>query len=175
MSADLSFLAVCIAEFRKTRSIADRCIEQLSDTELHTRINPFQNSVAVIMQHLAGNMLSRWSDFLTTDGEKPGREREQEFEEHRRSRAALLERWQKGWTALLTALEALTEADLRREVRIRKEPHSVAQAIIRQLAHYNVHLGQIQVIGKHLRGAEWEYISIPPGGSAEFNARMGMG
>ncbi len=175
MSADSSLLAACIAEFRKTRSIAERCIEQLNDEELHARINPRQNSVAVIMQHVAGNMLSRWTDFLTSDGEKPGRDREQEFEERGRSRAALLELWQRGWEALFTALEALTDADLRRQVYIRKEPHSVAQAIIRQMAHYNLHLGQIQVIGKHLRGAAWEYISIPPGGSAEFNARMGMG
>lgn len=162
----------CIDEFRKTKSTADAAIAQLNDVELHIRINPSQNSVAVIMQHVAGNMLSRWTDFLTSDGEKPGRDREREFAEIQMPRVALLDRWECGWQALFSALESITDADLNRTVHIRGEPHSVFQAINRQTAHYNLHLGQILLIAKHLRGESWKYLTIPPGGSVAFNQNM---
>ena len=174
VSQDSPILATCIREFRKTKQMADKCFAQLGDDELHVRINPQQNSIAVIIQHMAGNMLSRWTDFLTSDGEKPDRDRESEFEERRQSRAQLMERWERGWAAVFIALEGLSDADLFRTVHIRNEPHTVFDAVNRQTAHYNLHLGQIQLIAKHLRGDTWKYLSIPPGGSKEFNARMGV-
>lgn len=162
----------CVNEFRKTKAAGDAAIAQLSDDELHVRINALQNSVAVIMQHMAGNMISRWTDFLTADGEKPDRDREREFVENQMPRAALLAYWERGWQALFYALEQLTDSDLVRTVHIRGEPHSVFQAINRQTAHYNLHLGQIMLIAKHLRGQGWKYLTIPPGGSAAFNKSM---
>lgn len=174
MPSPPSILAACIDEFRKTQRGVEACLAQLDDDELHVRINPLQNSVAVILQHVAGNLRSRWTDFLRSDGEKPDRDRETEFEETRLSRAELMRRWQAGWQALFEALSPLTDADLSRIVLIRREPHTVFQAILRQTAHYNLHLGQIQLIGKHLRGPAWKYLSIPPGQSASFNQRMGL-
>lgn len=174
MSADSPVIATCIEEFRATKAQCEKCFAQLNDGELHVRINPHQNSVAVIIQHLAGNLLSRWTDFLTADGEKPDRQRESEFDERRRPRAQLMSLWERGWAALFAALAGLSDADLQRIVTIRTEPYTVFGAISRQIAHYNLHLGQIQVIGKHLRGDAWNYLSIPPGGTAEFNRRKGM-
>lgn len=174
MSAPSPILHACIDEFRKTKQAAEQCFEQLRDEELHIRVNPLQNSIAVIIQHMAGNMCSRWTDVLSSDGEKPDRDREGEFAERGLSRAHLLELWDRGWSTLFAALGPLTDADLARVVHIRKAPHTLFQAINRQTAHYNLHLGQIQLIGKHLRGAEWRYLSIPPGGSAAFNRQMGM-
>lgn len=167
-------LPAFIDEFQKTKLVAEQCIEQLSDEELHVRINPLQNCVAVIMQHMAGNMLSRWTDFLASDGEKPERDREGEFADRHLSRVELLELWNRGWSAVFDALQPLSDADLVRIVQIRREPHTVLRALVRQTAHYNLHLGQIQVIGKHLKGDAWKYVSIPPGGTAAFNARMGL-
>lgn len=167
-------LATCIAEFSKTKRIAEHCFEQLADADFHVRINPRQNSIAVIIQHLAGNMQSRWADFLTTDGEKPWRDRESEFVERALSRPELIALWDRGWRAAFDAIMSLSDTDLPRVVHIRNEPHTVFQAILRQTAHYNLHLGQIQVIAKHLRGAEWRYASIPPGGSATFNTSRGL-
>jgi hypothetical protein len=167
-------LGTCIAEFRNTKQMAEKCFAQLGDDQLHKRINPHQNSIAVIVQHVSGNMLSRWTNFLTSDGEKPDRNRESEFDERKLPRAQLMERWERGWSALFDALEGLTDADLWRIVHIRNEPHTVFHAINRQTAHYNLHLGQIQLIAKHLRGEAWNYLSIPPGGTKEFNARMGV-
>lgn len=164
----------CIAEFRKTKQSAEKVFAQLRDDDFHVRINPHQNSIAVIIQHLAGNMLSRWTDFLTSDGEKPSRDREDEFVEHKRSRTELMELWDRSWAALFNALESLSDADLFRVVTIRTEPHTVFHAINRQTAHYNLHLGQILLIGKHLRGSDWKYLSIPPGGTAAFNREKGM-
>lgn len=174
MSQSSPILATCIAEFRNTKKVAEKCFAQLADDDFHVRINPHQNSIAVIMQHVAGNMLSRWTDFLASDGEKPDRDRESEFDERKLPRERLMERWERGWEALFGTLESLTDADLWRVVHIRKEPHTVFHAINRQTAHYNLHLGQIQLIAKHLRGDAWKYLSIPPGGTAEFNARMGI-
>ena len=167
-------LTTCIDEFRKTKQMAESCLAQLADDQLHVRINPQQNSIAVIMQHLAGNMLSRWTDFLTSDGEKPDRDRESEFAERMLPRAQLMARWERGWAAVFNTLESLSDADLWRIVHIRNEPHTVFRAINRQTAHYNLHLGQIQLIAKHIRGDAWKYLSIPPGGSRDFNAKMGI-
>jgi len=174
MPSESPILAACIDEFRKTKRAIEACVEQLSDDELHLRINAHQNSIAVILQHVAGNLRSRWTDFLTADGEKPDRDRESEFVERRLGRSELLVTWENGWQCLFDALAALTDGDLARTITIRREPMSVFSAINRQTAHYNLHLGQIQVIGKHLRGEKWRYLSIPPGQSRAYNEKMGM-
>lgn len=162
------------AEFAKTKSACEWAMGQVDDSGLHTRINPSQNSIAVIVQHLHGNMLSRWTDFLSSDGEKPTRDREAEFVDRQFSRDQLMALWEQGWGSVFSALGPLTDADLGRTVTIRKDPHTVALAIARQLAHYGWHAGQIALIGKHLVGHRWKYLTIPPGGSAAFNKKMGV-
>jgi len=159
-------------EFQKIKTLGDKAIAQLSDAELHVKIDPESNSVAIIVRHLAGNMRSRWTDFLTTDGEKPDRFRDREFEDPTASREALLAEWEDGWARLFAALAPLTDADLQRTVVIRTEPHSVYQALSRQVAHYAGHVYQILFLGKHLKGGGWKTLSVPKGQSEEFNRRM---
>lgn len=165
-------LDVARDELLKIKKLADKAISQLSDDELHTAIDPESNSVAVIMRHMAGNMRSRWTDFLTSDGEKPDRQRDQEFEDPGQTREALLAEWEDGWRRVFDALEPLTDTDLERTVVIRSEPHTVYKAISRQVAHYAGHAYQILFLGKHLKGADWKTLSIPRGQSEEFNRRM---
>ncbi len=172
MSSDAPILAAVIDEFQKTRKLADKSIEQLTDEQLHTTIDAEANSVAILMRHMAGNMRSRWVEFLTSDGEKPDRLRDREFEDPGQSRAELLAEWDHGWQCLFDALTPLTDADLQRTVVIRGEPHSVFKAINRQMAHYAGHAYQILLLAKHLRGASWKTLSIPRGQSEEFNRRM---
>jgi len=172
MSTDAAILPVVLDEFQKIKKLADKAIEQLSDEQLHAAIDPDANSVAVLMRHMAGNMRSRWVDFLTTDGEKPDRLRDREFEDPQQSRADLLAEWEHGWQCLFTALTPLGDADLRRTVMIRGEAHSVYKAISRQVAHYAGHAYQILLLAKHLQGANWKTLSIPRGQSDEFNRRM---
>jgi hypothetical protein len=173
MSTDTSpVLSVVIDEFQKTKKLADKAIAQLSDQQLHAAIDPDANSVAVLMRHMAGNMRSRWVDFLTSDGEKPDRMRDREFEDPGQSRDELLAEWEHGWQCVFDALTPLTDADLQRTVVIRGEPHSVYKAISRQVAHYAGHAYQILLLAKHMRGAEWKTLSIPRGQSEEFNRRM---
>lgn len=174
MPTNAPILASCIDEFQKTKKTAEAAMSQLTDDQLHIRINPHQNNIAVIIQHLAGNMFSRWNDFLTTDGEKPNRDRESEFVDQNLSLPDLMTLWNRGWSALFDALNPLTDADLQRIVTIRNEPHTIFNAINRQTAHYNLHLGQILLIAKHLAGNKWNYLTIPPGGSKEFNAQKGI-
>jgi uncharacterized damage-inducible protein DinB len=158
-------------ELQKTKRLAETSIEQLSDEQLHIALDAEGNSVAVIMRHMAGNMRSRWTDFLTTDGEKPDRHRDQEFEDRRPARDALLAEWHEGWRRLFDALAPLTDADLGRTVVIRAEPHSVYKAISRQVAHYAGHAYQIVFLAKHLKGSDWKTLSVPRGQSEEFNRR----
>jgi len=165
-------MTVVLDEFQKTKKLADKAIEQLSDEDLHVSIDAESNSVAVIMRHMAGNMRSRWVDFLVADSEKATRMRDTEFEEPAGSRAAILADWESGWKAVFDALTPLTDADLQRTVVIRGEPHSVYKAISRQVAHYAGHAYQIVFLGKHLKGADWKTLSIPRGQSEEFNRRM---
>lgn len=172
MSTDSPILSVAIDELQKTKKLADKSIEQLSDEQLHATIDPESNSVAVIMRHMAGNMRSRWTDFLTSDGEKPDRLRDREFEDPRQTRAELLAEWEDGWQCVFNALTPLTDADLQRTVFIRSEPHSVYKAISRQVAHYAGHAYQILFLAKHLLGPNWRTLSIPRGQSEEFNRRM---
>src|ERR1700692_3355158 len=145
-----SYIADALAVLRYYKKLAERAMEQVSDAQLFAVLDGEMNSIAVIVKHLTGNMRSRWTDFLTTDGEKPDRNRDAEFEAPPATRAELLEMWERGWKLLFAALEPLTEADLTRTVTIRSEPHSVMQAINRQVAHYAHHVGQILFLAKHL-------------------------
>jgi hypothetical protein len=165
-------LDVARDELQKIKQLADKAIAQLSDDELYRRLDPESNSVAILMRHMAGNMRSRWTGFLTSDGEKPDRHRDQEFEEPTRSRLELLAEWEDGWRRVFDALEPLTDEDLGRTIYIRAEPHSVYKAISRQVAHYAGHAYQILLLGKHMKGAAWQTLSVPRGQSEEFNRRM---
>jgi uncharacterized damage-inducible protein DinB len=167
-----SILDIAREELDKIKKLTEKALVQLSDEQLNQQIDPESNSVAVIVRHMAGNMRSRWTDFLTTDGEKPDRMRDQEFEETRPSRAALMAEWEDGWRRVFEALGPLTDADLGRVVMIRSEPHTVYKAISRQVAHYAGHAYQILFLAKHLKGAAWQTMSIPRGQSEEFNRRM---
>ena len=162
-----------VAQLRRTKRMAERAFEQLEDEQFFFKLNPRQNSIHVIVKHLAGNMRSRWTDFLTTDGEKPDRDRESEFIEDMVPREQILRTWQAGWATVFAALQPLTDEDLSRTVRIRGDPLSAADALVRQVEHYGYHVGQIVLIAKHLRGEKWKYLTIPPGGSAAFNRAKG--
>jgi hypothetical protein len=159
-------------EFQKIKKLGEKAIAQLSDDQLHATLDPESNSVAILMRHMAGNMRSRWTDFLTSDGEKPDRRRDGEFEDRRLPREELLAEWEDGWSRLFAALAPLTDADLQRTVVIRSEPHTVYQAISRQVAHYAGHVYQILFLGKHLKGAGWTSLSVPRGQSEAFNRKM---
>jgi hypothetical protein len=177
MSLHALTLAAAIDEFRKTKTYAEKAFAQLRDEDFFLRLNDQQSSIAAYVRHLVGNMRSRWTDFLTTDGEKPDRDRESEFAETPVPRTDLLASWEAGWRTLFTALESLQPGDLERTVLIRKEPHSVIQAIIRQIAHYTWHVGQIVLLAKHIkttRNEPWNYMTIPPGGSQAFNRAKGL-
>jgi len=170
-----SYLEDALGVFRNYKRLAEGAMKQVSDEQLYTVLDPEMNSIAVIVKHMAGNMCSRWTDFLTSDGEKPWRDRDCEFELPPEGRAALMELWERGWATMFAAIEPLTEADLIRKVTIRGEAHSVMQAINRQLAHYPYHCGQIVFLAKHLRSADWKSLSVPRGHSQEFNRRVAVG
>lgn len=155
--------------FKIYKSLAERAVQQIDEDGLHWKPEPESNSIAVIMQHLSGNMRSRWTDFLTTDGEKEWRNRDSEFEEASASAAEVREKWEIGWNCLFRALEALTDEDLGKIVSIRKEPHSVLEAIHRQIAHYAYHVGQIVYLAKAIQSNKWQTLSIAKGKSQEFN------
>ena len=173
-----SYVQDSIGLFRYYKKLADRAIAQCPDEALFITLDAESNSIAIIVKHMAGNMRSRWLDFLTTDGEKPDRNRDTEFEDPPQTRAQLSEMWERGWKYLFDALEPLTETDLTRTVTIRTEPHSVMQAINRQVAHYAHHVGQILFLAKHLtftKTGKWESLSVPRGKSAEINAKVAAG
>jgi hypothetical protein len=170
-----SHLEDSIGVFRYYKKLAERAMEQVSDDQLFATVDEEANSIAVIVKHMAGNMRSRWTDFLTTDGEKPGRDRDAEFSDPPTTREALLQLWEEGWQCLLGTLESLSDADLGRTITIRGEAHSVMQAINRQLAHYPYHCGQIVFLAKHLCAGHWRILSVPLGKSAEFNRRVRAG
>jgi hypothetical protein len=150
-------------------------MEQVSDDQLFAVLDPEMNSIAVIVKHMAGNMLSRWGDFLTTDGEKPSRNRDAEFQDPPATRAALIEYWNRGWDCVFEALDPLSDADLGRQIAIRGEPHSVMQAVNRQIAHYAYHVGQVVFVAKHFRSTEWRSLSIPRGDSRAFAEKVAKG
>ncbi|MGE5279048.1 MAG: DUF1572 family protein [Acidobacteriota bacterium] len=157
-------------EFRSLKRLAEKSLAQVSDDDFFAALDPGSNSAAVLVKHLAGNLRSRWTDFLTSDGEKPDRRRDSEFEiGPDDTRASLAARWEDGWRALFAALEALAPEDLSREILIRGERLSVVRAINRQLTHYADHVGQIVLLSKHWAGERWQTLSIPRGKSEEFN------
>jgi hypothetical protein len=165
-----AYLQDVLQRFRHLKSMADSAIEQTDHEAFTAAPDPGANSIALIVKHVAGNMRSRWRDFLTSDGEKPDRHRDTEFEiDPEDTRAAVLARWEAGWDELFQAVEPLTARDLGRTVHIRREPHLVIEAINRQLGHYAYHVGQIVFLAKHLRGKEWQWLSIPPGKSQQYN------
>ena len=168
------FLEFSIKRFKEYKAMGDKTLEQLNDDELHEAPNESSNSIAVIIQHLHGNMLSRWTNFLTEDGEKPWRLRDAEFEEQQWSKEDILQKWSEGWQAILSSLESLQPADLLKEITIRSQPLLVIDAIIRQQMHYSAHVGQIVYIGKWLKGKDWKTLSIPKGDSKKFNRQMGL-
>ena len=169
---DSPILSVAIDELQKIKKLADKSIEQLSDEQLHVTIDPDANSVAVLMRHMAGNMRSRWVNFLTSDGEKADRMRDREFEDPGQHRADLIAEWEHGWQCVFDALTPLRDADLQRTVMIRGEAHTVYKAISRQVAHYAGHAYQILLLAKHMQGPNWKTLSIPRGQSEEFNRRL---
>ena len=156
-----SYLTDALGVLRQYKSMAERAIAQVSDEELTKTLDPESNSIATIVKHVAGNMRSRWTDFLTTDGEKPDRDRDSEFEQPPATRAELLAIWEAGWERVFAAIEPLTDADLARTITIRGEAHSVLQAINRALAHYAAHTGQIILLAKHYKSGEWRTLSMP--------------
>ena len=170
-----SYLEDSLGLFRYYKKQAERAIEQVSDEQLVLTLDEEMNSIALIVKHMAGNMRSRWTDFLTTDGEKPDRDRDREFEGPPESREALMALWEAGWQCVFEALEPLTDADLGRRVMIRGEAHSVMQAVNRQVAHYSYHCGQIVLLAKHFRGGAWETLTVGRGRSGEFNRRVAAG
>ncbi len=166
------FLKSAIATFRSDKKLAERAIGQLSREQLHQALDENTNSVAAIMKHMAGNMLSRWTDFLTTDGEKPWRHRDNEFVDDIASRDELMALWERGWECLFKTLDALTPDDLAKTVHIRGHPHTVIEAIHRQLSHYGYHVGQIVQMARVLAMDNWKTITVPRGGSEEYNRRV---
>jgi uncharacterized damage-inducible protein DinB len=167
-----NYKADAIRAFRNYKKLADRAIEQVSSEEFFAVIDSESNSIAVIVKHIAGNLHSRWRDFLTTDGEKPDRDRDTEFEMIDDTRESLREFWETGWQTLFNAIEPLTEEDFLKEITIRGEPHTVVEAINRQFTHYSYHVGQVVFLAKHLRSSEWKSLSVPRNRSAEFNQHL---
>jgi hypothetical protein len=167
-----SVLEVITQEFARLKQMAERAVAQLSDEQLQARLDDDANSIAVIMKHMAGNLRSRFTDFLSSDGEKPWRGRDGEFVEEPLSRSELLSRWESGWAVLFDALAGLSDADLQRVVSVRGQTMSALAAINRQTSHHAYHVGQILLLARHFKGPGWQYITIPRGQSEQFNSRM---
>jgi hypothetical protein len=172
MSIETIFLESAIKRFEEYKTLGDKTFDQLNDEEMHFQPDEESNSIAVIVQHLHGNMLSRWTNFLTEDGEKEWRKRDDEFELHQFTKQQLLEKWDEGWKVLLNALESLAPDDLSKTITIRSQTLNVVDAINRQLAHYASHVGQIIYLGKWIKKSEWKSLSIPKNKTQEFNQQM---
>ncbi len=172
MTVDRNHVGWIASSFRSQKALADRAAAQLSDDHFFAVLGEDGNAVATVVKHVAGNLHSRFTDFLTSDGEKEWRQRDSEFDVAADTRAGLLERWESGWEVLFGELHGLVDADLDRNVVIRGEPHSVLQALLRQLSHYSYHIGQIVLLARTHRGSGWESLSIPKGESDAFNRRM---
>ena len=164
------YLDDSVRQLRKLKAQADKALGQIQAEHFFVTLDPDANSIAVIMKHMAGNMRSRWTDFLTSDGEKPDRHRDTEFElGEADTREQILAVWEDGWGRVLGAVTSLSPADLERTVRVRGEAHSVIEAINRQVSHYAAHVGQIVLLAKHFAGAQWQSLSIPKGKSRDFD------
>ncbi len=175
----LQFSTSCLEDtlslFRQYQRLSEKAMEQVTDEQLLRALDPESNSISLIVKHLAGNLRSRWTDFLTTDGEKPDRDRDGEFLDPPATREALLQVWNQGWDCLYFACGQLTEADLSRTIYIRGEAHSVMQAIHRAMGHCAYHCGQIVMLAKHFQGEHWKSISVPRGKSKEFAQQVARG
>jgi hypothetical protein len=169
MDIAAAFLSAIINAFEANKRLADRAVAQVPDDKLHVALDANTNSIAVIMRHVAGNLTSRWTDFLTTDGEKPWRDRDDEFVDAPRCREGILEAWERGWDCLLGALKVLDRDDLGKTVTIRGEPHPVPLALERSLGHTCYHIGQIVQVARIHAGEAWDTLTIPRGGSRGFN------
>ena len=167
-----NYLQSAIQQFEYYKSLGDKTFLQIAPENLFWQYNDDSNSIAVIINHLYGNMLSRWTDFLTSDGEKEWRNRDKEFLNEVTTKEELLQRWEAGWECLFDALHSITEADLDKEILLRNQKHTIAEAINRQLAHYPYHIGQIVFLGKMLSNNNWKSLSIPKGQSDAFNSKM---
>jgi hypothetical protein len=167
---EIAYLKSAKRQFQYYKKLGDDAMAQLEDTQLSWQLNPETNSIAIIVKHLWGNMLSRWTDFLTTDGEKEWRKRDEEFESDTNSRSEILNRWEEGWKCLFDALDSITDEDLNRIIYIRNEGHTILEAINRQIAHYSYHVGQIVHIAKECKAEGWKSLSIPRNKSKEYNA-----
>jgi len=173
-----SYVKDSIDVFRYYKKLGERAMAQCPDDALFASLDAESNSIAIVVKHMAGNMRSRWMDFLTTDGEKPDRNRDTEFEDAPKTRAELMDLWERGWKYVFDALDPLKDEDLVRTITIRTEPHSVMQAINRQIAHYSYHVGQIVYVAKHLStkaSGNWQSLSVPRGQSGQFAADVAAG
>jgi hypothetical protein len=167
-----SYLHDSLSLFRYYKHLTERAMEQVTDEQLFTVLDGESNCIAIIVKHMVGNMRSRWTDFLVSDGEKPDRKRDTEFEDPPATRDALMKMWEHGWDYVFKALEPLSDADMERTVEIRGEPHSVMQAINRQIAHYAYHCGQIVFLAKHLQASQWKSLTVPRAKSEDFTQRV---
>ncbi len=172
MSLAKTFLDSYLKRSSYYKELGDKTFEQLTDADFYAQVNAESNSIAIIIQHLAGNMLSRFTNFLTEDGEKEWRNRDTEFEEQHLTKEQLLNKWNEGWNCFLLTVMSLTEDDLQKTITIRSESLSVIDALNRQLAHYPYHVGQIVYIGRMRKADQWKSLSIPKGKSDEFNSQM---
>jgi hypothetical protein len=170
-----SYIEDALAVFRQYKLLGERAMQQVTDQQLFASLDDESNSIAIIVKHLTGNMRSRWTDFLTTDGEKATRNRDGEFVDPPATREVLMREWEDGWACAFDAIEPLTDADMGRVVTIRGEAHSVMQAINRQLSHYPMHVGQIVLLAKHFAGESWQTLSVARNKSAEFNRKVAEG
>lgn len=167
-----NYLADAVFSFKNYKRMAERALNQLSDDEFFYQLDAESNSAALIIKHIAGNLRSRWTDFLTSDGEKPDRNRDEEFELFDQDRAALMQHWEDCWQTLFDSLATISPDNFDATVMIRGEPHAISEAVNRQLTHYAYHVGQIIFIAKHLRSEQWQTLSIPKGRSAKFNQML---
>lgn len=172
MDFNENYIKSVVFEFNRYKTLGDKTFKQLSENEIHWKNSNTDNSIAIIVKHLVGNMLSRWTNFLTEDGEKPWRNRETEFEVPYTTKTEMIQAWEKGWECLFTALNTINAANFGTKIRIRNQEHSIVEAVNRQLAHYSSHLGQIVFLGKMIKGTDWISLSIPKGESTLFNKKM---
>jgi len=175
MAFTTSYIEDSVDLFRYYKKLAERAMDQVTEEQLYATLDGEMNSIAVVVKHMAGNMRSRWTDFLTTDGEKPDRDRDGEFVNPPATREALLQVWEDGWRLVFQALERLSDSDLGRTVTIRGEAHSVMQAVNRQMAHYANHVGQIVLLAKHFARERWQSLTVPRNRSTEFNRKVAAG
>ncbi len=168
---DSNYLESVIKQFNYLKSLGDKTFAQLNDKDIHWKHNEYSNNIAIVTKHIVGNMLSRWTNFLTEDGEKDWRHRDSEFEDSYTTKAAMISAWEKGWKCLFDAITPLKDEDLKRIIYIRNEGHTVTEAINRQLSHYSYHIGQIVLLGTLIKGNDWKSLSVPKNQSKAYNQK----